>query len=107
VIAPASRSPRLEPALAALLQYGSWLASAVIALGLALAAADSAAGVRGVAVPSGAGVVTAGIVLFIALPILRVLLLLLLFVRRREYHLAAVAALVLAIIGLGLLFGRR
>ena len=76
---------KTEGLLAGLLRYGTWLASAVIGLGLAL----SLVGL------SGAQVVAVGVVLFIALPVLRVLVLLAVFLRDRDYRLAIVAALVL------------
>jgi uncharacterized membrane protein len=83
-----------EPALALdrrvafLLHLGTWLASAVIAIGLVL--------------PAGARVVTAGIALFVALPIARVTVMLVEFLRRRDYRIALITALVLAVILLGI-----
>ena len=76
--------------LADLLHYGSWLASIAIGLGLAL---------------SSTRIATIGIALFILLPALRVLLMLLVFLRQRDYRFTAVAALVLAIILLGFAIG--
>jgi uncharacterized membrane protein len=76
--------------LADLLHYGSWLASIAIGLGLAL---------------SSTRIATLGIALFILLPTLRVLLMLLVFLRERDYRFSAVAALVLAIILLGFALG--
>ena len=78
--------------LADLLYYGSWLASIAIGLGLAL---------------SSTRIATVGIALFILLPTLRVLLMLLVFLRERDYRFTAVAALVLAIILLGFALGMR
>lgn len=83
---------RLEWLLAGLLQYGSWLASIVIGLGLAF---------------SSMRIATIGIALFILLPTLRVLLMLLVFLRERDYRFTAIAALVLAIILLGFAVGMR
>jgi hypothetical protein len=48
-----------------------------------------------------------GIVLFILLPTLRVLLMLLVFIREGDFRLAATAGLVLAIILLGIFLGLR
>lgn len=83
----------LDRRVAVLLRVGTWLASAVIALGLVL--------------PSGARVVTTGIALFIALPIVRVAVLLVEFVRRRDHGIATIAALVLLVIVLGIALSVR
>jgi uncharacterized membrane protein len=83
---------RLEWLLANLLHYGSSLASIAIGLGLALTSMRIA---------------TVGIALFILLPTLRVLLMLLVFLRERDYRFTAIAALVLAIILLGFAVGMR
>jgi uncharacterized membrane protein len=97
----------LERLLAQLLQYGTWLASAVIALGLALATVP---GVEGKGTPaaaafSGMHIVTAGIALFILLPVLRVTVMLTVYLRERDYRLGAIAALVLLIIFAGFALG--
>lgn len=81
---------RREQMIAALLWYGTWLASAVIGLGMIL-------GVY--------GIVKAGVALFICLPIARVALMLAIFLRERDYAYMAICALVLAIIGAGVLAG--
>jgi uncharacterized membrane protein len=83
----------LERRLAGVLRAGTWIASAVIAVGLVL--------------PSGTSVVTAGIALFIALPVLRVTLMLVEFLRQRDYRIGVIAALVLAVIVLGIAVGLR
>ncbi len=83
----------LDRRIAMVLHVGTWLASAVIAAGLAL--------------PSGARVVTAGIALFVALPIVRVTVMLVEFVRRRDHRVAAISALVLIIIALGIALSVR
>lgn len=90
-----ARHPELERLLARVLHCGTWLATCVIALGLALPLIGR----------PGAGIVTAGIALFILLPVLRVLLMLIVFVRERDYRFGAIAALVLAIIALGAALG--
>ena len=86
-------NPRLDRSLTALLRYGSWLASGMIGLGLVLTVTGLAAGTR---------VMVAGIGLFIALPPTRVIVMLIEFLRARDYRLAISAALVLVVIGLGL-----
>jgi uncharacterized membrane protein len=82
---------RLEGLLAGVLHYGTWLACAVIALGLA--------------VSSNGHIVAAGIALLILLPVLRVALMLAVFLRQRDYRFSAIAALVLMIIFLGFALG--
>ena len=88
--------PRLEQTLGMLLHYGTLLASSVIAVGLALAFGVGATGLR---------VATAGIVLFILLPVVRVAAMLILFLRAREYKFGAIAALVMSIILLSFFLG--
>jgi len=89
-----ARRRGLDQLLAKVLQRGTWLGSSVIALGLAL----PMAGWSG-------GIVTAGIALLIALPVLRVFLMLVVFVRERDFLFSAIAMLVLAIILLGSVLG--
>ena len=91
----AVKAPQLELLLAGLLRYGTWLASGVTGLGLAM----SLAGVKG------ASVVAAGVALFIALPVLRVLVLLGAFLLNRDYRLVIVTAVVLMTILAGLVIG--
>jgi uncharacterized membrane protein len=91
----AARSPQPELLLAGLLRYGTWVASGVTGLGLAL----SLAGVEG------ADVVAAGVALFIALPILRVLVMLGAFILAQDYRFVVVAAVVLMTILAGLVIG--
>lgn len=81
---------RREQTIAALLWYGTWLASAVIGMGMVLGIYD---------------VVKAGVALFICLPIARVALLLVIFLRERDYAYVAISALVLTIIGAGVVAG--
>ncbi|HEY3456483.1 MAG TPA: DUF1634 domain-containing protein [Bryobacteraceae bacterium] len=87
----------MERLLAVLLRYGAWLASLAIGIGLVLALTGS--------MPAGMRIITIGIGLFILLPSLRVLLMLAVFVRERDYRFGLIAALVLAIIVLGLVVG--
>jgi uncharacterized membrane protein len=87
----------LERRLAGTLSYGTWLASAVIGIGL-LAPWRR---------PVGMTIVDVGVAAFILLPILRVTLMLAAFMRARNYLFAAAAGLVLAIISLGVVSGIR
>lgn len=66
------------------LQWGTWLACAVLAAGLAI--------------PPAAVLVKVGIATFVALPILRVIAMLVEFLRRRELGMSAIAGLVLGVI---------
>jgi uncharacterized membrane protein len=93
-----------EQLIAGLLWYGTWVASAFIAGGLALGLLQHRVMplLSGI---SGFAVVKAGVALFILLPIARVALMLLIFVRERDYAYMAISALVLAIIGASLLAG--
>lgn len=84
----------LEPRLAQLLGYGTWFGCAVIAVGLVLSALGQA--------DLGMRVLTAGIGLFIALPILRVVSMLAHFLLAGDRLFAGVSALVLAIIFAGI-----
>jgi hypothetical protein len=99
---------RLEHWLASLLHYGTWIATGTIATGLALALLTlPAAHTHGGAAASATGmsIVTAGIALFILLPIMRLILMLGMFLHQRDYRFSAIAALVLAIVAAGLLLG--
>ena len=88
-------APQPELLLAGLLRYGTWLASGVTGLGVAM----SLVGVEGTRV------VAAGVALFIALPVLRVLVMLGAFVLNRDYRLVIVATAVLVTILAGLVIG--
>jgi uncharacterized membrane protein len=81
----------LELLLAKLLRNGTWLASIVIALGIA----------RG-----DWPLVSAGIALTILLPVARVTVMLVAFTRARDYRLAALSALVLLAIAAAATLGR-
>ena len=89
------KPPQAEWLLAGLLRYGTWLASGVTGLGLAV----SLAGVEGTAV------VAVGVALFIALPVLRVLVMLGAFIVDQDYRLVLVATVVLITILVGLAIG--
>ncbi|MBO9330007.1 hypothetical protein A6B37_10900 [Achromobacter sp. HZ01] len=89
---------RRDRRIAALLWYGTWAASACIAIGMALDLLLPAGGYR---------LVQAGVALFILLPVARVALMLAIFLRERDYAYSAISALVLLIIAAGVLFGLR
>jgi Protein of unknown function (DUF1634) len=97
-----ARRPGLDQLLAKVLHRGTWLGSSVIALGLALPMAgwsgDSSATIY-------TRIVTAGVALLIVLPVLRVFLMLVVFVRERDVRFSVIAMLVLAIILLGSVLG--
>lgn len=86
---------RLEACLATTLTAGTWLASAIIAVGLAATLAGQ----------DGTALVATGIAVFIGLPVVRVLLMLGAFLRARDAPFITAAALVLAIIAVSVAIG--
>jgi uncharacterized membrane protein len=102
-----ANAPKMEAMLAALLQYGSWVASTTIGIGLALVLIDSNFGTHNLALLPDMRIVTMGIALFILLPVLRVALMFVLFLRQGDYRLGMIAALVLTIILFGYALGRH
>ena len=97
-----SRSLPLESLLAGVLHYGSWIALAAITVGIVLALSA-----HPLAVLQNLHFVAIGIALFILLPVLRVVLMLIVFLRERDYRFSAIAALVLTIILVGFVLGTR
>jgi hypothetical protein len=91
------RRLELERLLARVLDQGTWLASGITGIGWLLAAA----GWRSVVL------IDSGIALFLLLPILRVVIMLVVFVRERDYRFGVIAGVVLSIIVLGALLGAR
>jgi uncharacterized membrane protein len=89
------KAPQPEGLLAGLLRYGTWLASGVTGLGLSM----SLVGVEGT------HVVAAGVALFIALPVLRVLVMLGAVTLNQDYRLVIVTTVVLMTILAGLVIG--
>ena len=88
---------RLDDGLAVLLRSGTLLACAIIGVGLAAQRlAAPAVGLRLVAI---------GMAVFLALPVMRLLVLLAVFLRRRDVGFALVVALVLAIIAVAFAVG--
>jgi len=86
---------RIERRIAALLRYGTWLASLVIVAGLVIASRD----------PVGMRLAQLGIGLLILLPVSRVIFVLFALLRERDYRLALAAALVLLIIVASIVVG--
>jgi hypothetical protein len=99
------RSAQLEGLLAGTLHYGTWLASAVIGLGLALALLESRLNAPKLAIRRDMRIATIGIALFILLPVVRVIVMFIVYLRQRDYRLSAIALLVLTIILLGFALG--
>jgi uncharacterized membrane protein len=96
----AAEMPRLEFLLAGLLRYGTWLAAAVTALGLAMTLIEGRTDIHGPI-----RIVTAGIGLFILLPVLRVVLMLFVFIAQRDYRFIAITTVVLTVIVAGCMLG--
>jgi uncharacterized membrane protein len=89
----------LNRRLAWLLGYGSWASCSLMAMGMVLR-------MLGISARSGADhLVSAGIVIMIALPIMRVVVMGVCFLFRRERDFALIAAIVLAIVIASTLFG--
>jgi uncharacterized membrane protein len=97
VIEGLARHHRLELLLARVLDQGTWLACGIIGCGWLLAAA----GWHCVAMING------GIALLLLLPVLRVVIMLVVFIRERDYRFGIIAGVVLSIIVLGALLGAR
>ncbi len=95
------RDPGLERSLATMLHLGTWVGSCIVAVGWAAAAIAEPPWLRTVAV----AIELAGIGLFVLLPVLRVLLMVVVFIREHDYRFGAIAALVLTIIVIGAAWG--
>lgn len=93
---------RREQVIAALLWYGTLLASLLIGAGICLNAFPKIENLVPLGI-SGYSIVKAGISLFILLPIARVILMLVTFISEQDYRYAAISAIVLAIIAAGIL----
>ncbi len=92
---------RRERIIAALLWYGTWIASIIIAVGIILGALPDFAQLLPPGF-SGYNIVKTGVVLLIFLPVARVALMLAIFLRERDYVYMAISGLVLAIIAIGI-----
>lgn len=99
---PVENPGHRDKAVAALLWYGTWLASAVIAVGVAMTTVEPLQATLSLSI-SGYDIVKAGIAVFILLPITRVVLVMYLFLRERDYVYAVIATVVLTIILLGII----
>jgi len=99
------RPAQLEWLLAGTLHFGTWLASAAIGLGLALALLDSRFSAPKLAILRDMRIATIGIALLILLPVVRVVVMLIVYLRHRDYRFSAIALLVLTIILLGFTVG--
>lgn len=93
---------RRDKIIAALLWYGTWFATALIAVGVVLTVLEYVPTFLPLAL-TGYGAVKAGIALLILLPVARVALMLALFLCERDYAYSLIAALVLAIIAAGVI----
>jgi uncharacterized membrane protein len=87
------RMQALDRRVAVVLNVGTWLASVIIALGIVL--------------PRGLPVIMTGIALLIALPIVRVTLVMIHSLRARDRRMAAICAAVLLIIAFGIVLSVR
>ncbi|MGK9086619.1 DUF1634 domain-containing protein [Brucella intermedia] len=93
---------RRDYVIAGLLCYGTWFATAMIAVGVILTAVKPFLG--SLVLPlSGFSAVKAGVAVLIFLPVARLALMLILFLRDRDHVYTAITALVLAVIGIGVL----
>ena len=101
--APVSRP--LERWLATLLRCGTWVASLTIVAGLVLVLLDVHAGAHWATRAEGTRIVTTGVVLFILLPVLRLILMLGAFLHQRDYRFSAITLLVLLIVAAGCAVG--
>ena len=99
------RPAQLEWLLASTLHYGTWLASAAIGLGLAPALLHSRFSAPKLAILRDMRIATIGIALLILLPVVRVIVMLIVYLRHRDYRFSAIALLVLTIILLGFAVG--
>ena len=95
---------RRDQIIAALLWYGTWCASALIAIGMLLEMREHSADSLGFGL-SGRSLMTAGVALFILLPVGRVALMLAVFLYERDYLYAIISSLVLLIIAAGVVMG--
>lgn len=97
----ANNRERRDRIVAGLLWYGTWFASGLIAAGMFLTAFEPF--VDSLAPLSEYDAVKAGVAVFILLPVARVVLMLTIFLRERDYAYTAIATLVLAIIAAGVI----
>ena len=101
----AMQNATLDRRLATFLQYGTWIASATIAVGMFLRASTAIEGNGSADARFATTAVTVGVAAFIVLPMLRLVLMLFIFFRQRDYCYTFVVALVLLIVGVGCAVG--
>ena len=99
-----AKPDRHDGIIAGLLWYGTLIASMIIAVGIVLGALEQI-GLASHLAHIGYALIKLGVVIFILLPVLRVALMLVMFAHARDYRYTAIAALVLAIIGVGVVLG--
>jgi uncharacterized membrane protein len=96
---------RMNLLLARQLRYGIWLASSVTALGMIVALLGRWIVPHGHTITLGTNIVGKGIALIILLPILRVVLMLIVFLRERNYLFGMISCIVLMTIGASVMAG--
>jgi uncharacterized membrane protein len=92
---------RMEAILAGLLRYGALVACGWMALGMALSLVNDSPPLISISERC----LSIGIVLLIALPVLRVALMAGVFLLEKDYRFAAISCAVLGIIALGFILG--
>lgn len=95
-----ARHHRLENLLASTLQRGTCAACTIIGLGLIFNAASIGASNR-----IGSLLALTGIAFFLLLPVIRVLMMILIFLGERDYAFAIISTTVLAVIGISAAVG--
>jgi uncharacterized membrane protein len=95
----------MEGVLSAVLRYGALVASVWLALGMALGAYNKAVSPVDTLTAASGGCLAIGVVLLIALPVLRVAIMMLVFLLQKDYSFTVISAAVLVIIILGFVLG--
>ena len=96
---------RMEKSLAGLLRYGALVASGWMAIGMALSAFQKIFPFMRSLITISDRFLAIGIVLLIALPVLRVAFTTVVFLLEKDYRFAAISGLVLIIITVGFILG--
>ena len=96
---------RMEWLVSRQLKYGIWLASSVTALGMIVALFGRCIVPHGHTMTLGTSIVMKGIALIILLPVLRVVLMLIMFLRERDYLFGMISGIVLVTIGVSVVAG--
>jgi uncharacterized membrane protein len=96
---------RMETILTGLLRYGALVASGWLAFGMALDILRENYALINIPVTISDGCLAIGVVLLIALPVLRVAIMMMVFLFEKDYCFAAISGAVLIIITLGFLLG--